>query len=101
MMRIALLGLAGYGFLISQVCMKDPKLYPILKELTHYLWIGALFLGLSLSLVLAHRFLSTSCLYHQILIMRSLKRLDNSHWSEREKEKEKLFLKTARDVQRK
>ncbi|MEO6550720.1 MAG: hypothetical protein ABIN94_22130 [Ferruginibacter sp.] len=100
LMRIALLGIAGYGFLIKEVYMIDPKFYPTLKETADYFWMGSVALGISLSLVLAHRFFSTSCLFYQIMIMRSLKRLDNPHWSIEEKESERHFLKNARDIQR-
>jgi hypothetical protein len=101
LMRIALLGIAGYGFLIKEVYMKDPKFYPMLGITRDYLWLGSIALGISLCLVLTHRFLSTACLYYQVLIMRSLKRLDNTHWSVEEKEAERSFLTDARNIQRK
>lgn len=98
LMRIALLGIAGYGFLIKELCGKGNRME---SGLANCLWIGAVCLCLSLTLVLAHRFLSTSCLYCQILIMRSLKRLDNSHWTEVEKDNERKFLDNTRNAQKK
>ena len=100
LMRISLLGIAGYGFLIKEICMKDPKYFTIFSGLADPVWSGAICLCISLVLVLAHRFFSTSCLFYQILIMRSLKRLNNPHWTENEKELENKFLKGARVTQR-
>src|SRR5215469_6478632 len=100
-MRIALLGIGGYAFLIKtsltssnlfcQAQIRDNRVYVIL---------GAISLGLSLILVLTHRFYSAVCLYYQLLIIRSLKRLENTHWSEEEKQIEQRFLKHTRDSQR-
>jgi hypothetical protein len=101
LMRIALLGIAGYGFLIKEICLKNDKYMPMLADFKYHICIGIIFLILSLALILTHRFLSTSCLYRQILIMRSLKRLENGNWSEEEKKDERLFLKTTREGQRK
>ena len=99
LMRIALLGIAAYGFLIKEAYMKDPVHYPMSKEIANYLCLGSIALCISLILVLIHRFFSTACLYHQILIMRSLKRLENPHWTIEEKEQEKNFLAQARKYQ--
>ena len=99
LMRISLLGIAGYGFLIKEVCMKDPRFLHMLNDFGIYLIIGAISLVLSLMLVLTHRFFSTSCLYYQIMIMRSLKRLGNAHWSLEEKKKEEIHLKKTRSLQ--
>jgi hypothetical protein len=100
LMRISLLGIAGYGFLIKEVVMADDKFFPMIGEIGKHLWIGALFLAACLSLVLVHRFLSTDCLYYQSVIMRSLKRLENQHWNETEKESERLCLDEARGIQK-
>ncbi len=37
LMRIALLGIAGHGFLIKEVHMKDPKFYPQIRDTATYL----------------------------------------------------------------
>ena len=100
LMRIALLGIGGYGFLIKEIISKNKPLCSFIKDSYVYLCIGAISLGICLVFVLAHRFYSTFCLYYQLLIVRSLKRFENSHWSDVEKEKERLFLKDTRDTQR-
>lgn len=100
LMRISLLGIAGYGFLISEVCMKDATYSHLLRPLSSTILFGAAFLGLSLVLVLAYRFISSACLFYQVLILRSLKRLEHAHWSEVEKEKEYIFLESTRKSQR-
>ena len=100
LMRIALLGIAAYGFLIKEVYMKDVVFQARIIEDIRYFIMGSAALGISLSLALAHRFLSTSCLYYQVLIMRSLKRLENAHWTNDEKEREKIFLADMRIAQR-
>lgn len=98
-MRVSLLGIAGYGFLIKECCMKDDNLKQTLHAYSFILITGIILLGLSLVCVLFYRFYSTDCLYHQILIMRSLKRLENKHWNADEKDQEKIFLAKARKTQ--
>jgi hypothetical protein len=101
LMRIALLGIAGYGFLLKEVYMKEAKFFSMIVDTANYIIVGSISLGLSLTLVLAHRFVSTSCLYYQILIMRGLTRIGNSNWTDKEKEDENHFLSKARKAQRK
>ncbi|MFM9948404.1 MAG: hypothetical protein ACKV1O_10740 [Saprospiraceae bacterium] len=99
MMRISLLGIAGYGFLIKEICMKDPKFYSLLHVLKSTVGIGSVCLLVCLAFSLAHRFFSTSCLYYQVQIMRGLKRLANNHWSEDEKAEELKFIGNVRRKQ--
>jgi hypothetical protein len=100
--RLSLLGIAGYGFLISQIKMTDPTpLFRSLKAEKVFLFIGLITLGSSLALSLMHRFLSTSCLFYQINILRGLKRLENDHWSPQEKDDERKQIARTRTVQRK
>jgi hypothetical protein len=101
MLRISLLGIAGYGFLIKEVCMKDPKFYSLLHVLKSTVGLGGTCLLLCLAFSLAHRFFSTDCLYYQIQIMRGLKRLENPHWSDSEKKQELIFIENCRKNQRK
>jgi hypothetical protein len=100
LMRISLLGIAGYGFLIKEICMKESKYLRMLADFKMHICFGVSLLIASLGLVLIHRFLSTSCLYRQVLIMRSLKRISNDNWSDEEKEMERKFLATTRAGQR-
>ena len=102
--RLSLVGIAGYGFLISNILMKviaipnnDFKL-PISNFVIAI--IGVISLGFSLALSLYHRFNITSCLYDQILISRSLLRLKNPNWSQEEKEHEKRILAAVRECQK-
>jgi hypothetical protein len=100
LMRIALLGIGGYGFLIKEMLTGDNKIcHLLLSENKIYVSAGAICLMISLSLVLGHRFSSTACLYHQILIVRSLKRLGNPGWTDDEKKEENRFLKRTRSAQ--
>jgi hypothetical protein len=99
--RLSLLGIAGYGFLISQIEMPDRRqMFQTLKEQKGVLLFGLITLGLSLTIALAHRFLSTSCLFHQINILRGLKRLENEHWTEEEKNDERKRIEITRLIQR-
>lgn len=101
----SLAGIAGYGFLISEIVMNLEKGESLIFQLKPgHLWIAAIgivFLGVSLGLSLFHRFKCTSCLYDQILISRSLLRLQdiNQHWTEEEKEHEREVLKAVRKCQ--
>lgn len=110
--RLSLLGLAGYGFLISNILIKileasskngttEGTLKLPILPIYHFIIsiVGVLSLGVSLGLSLYHRFNVTSCLYDQILISRSLSRLQNSHWTDEEKEKEKEVLAIVRKCQ--
>ena len=100
-MRIALLGIGGYGFLIKELLTSSNGLcQTLIRGNKIYVSMGAVSLGLSFILVLSHRFYSAVCLYYQLLIVRSLKRLENSQWSEEEKQTEQRFLKHTRDSQR-
>lgn len=100
MMRISLLGIAGYGFLIKEICMKDRQFYSMLQVLKSSFGIGAICFLVTLIFSLAHRFTSTACLYYQVQIMRGLKRLENPHWSDEEKKDELLFIENCRKRQR-
>jgi len=97
LMRIGLLGLAGFGFLIKEIL---PKGRPLTSTCSNFMLLASLLIVFCIVLILFHRFKSTNCLYCQILIMRSLKRLENSHWNEIEIEKEKDFIEKTRKIQR-
>jgi len=99
LMRISLLGIAGYGFLIKEVFMNDKKGISCSTTEKCFFISGAIALGLCLALVLMHRFFSTTCLYYQVAIMRSLKRQENDGWTSIEKEKEKDYLEKFRKKQ--
>lgn len=96
LMRLALLGITGYGFLIHELCIKRIEYQPILEKASLWVFLGVLFLVVSIVLVLMYRFFSSKCLFCQVQIMRSLKRNENEHWSDFEKEQEAIFLKDIR-----
>ena len=100
LMRVALLGIAAYGFLIKEVCLSENSNYSVEKMFTSLAGFGLCSLTISLIFALIHRFFSTSCLFYQILIIRSLKRLENQHWSDADKDLERDFLKYVREAQR-
>jgi hypothetical protein len=103
LVRLALLGIAGYGFLISEVLVKsDGGQANLLRLGAHSksLGLGVALLGFSAALALAHRFFSTGCLVRQIKILRTLKRAENPQWTEEERERDQALLKEAREEQR-
>ena len=98
--RLSLVGVAGYGFLISQLASKQPDTFgTVLRSQTSVLMFGVTFLGLALALALRHRFASTQCLYDQVTILRSLQRLASDQWTDDEKTAERLFLERVRHKQ--
>ena len=100
-LRISLLGIAGHVFLIKEVLTsKHESCHVLLRENKVPIGAAAISLVVAAALVLAHRFFSTACLYHQVLIARSLKRISNSHWTETEIVQERQFLNFNRNQQR-
>jgi len=98
LIKFGLLSFAGFGFLIQEIL---PKGKPLPETCTTLMLIASLLIVGCVILALFHRFNSTECLYCQILIMRSLKRLENKHWSEIEIKQEKIFIEVTRVNQRK
>jgi hypothetical protein len=97
LMRIDLLAIGGFGFLIKDIVLE--KSSKLTFTCISMMIIALVCIILSLAAVLCHRFLSTSCLFYQVIIMRSLKRTENPHWSEDEINTEKIFLAKARKNQ--
>ena len=82
--RLSLLGIAGYGFLLANVAMNaqsPPGSLERLAEDSRLLGTGVVSLGLSTACSLAHRFFSTGCPNHQLTILRLLKRRTNEGWT--------------------
>ena len=102
LLRLSLLGIAGYGFLLSHVAMKDAgpsEFFNALSNLASVLGVGVSCLGLAAGTALAHRFFSTDCLSHQIAILRLLKRTESSNWTEEEKAEDRKRLERERSDQ--
>ena len=79
-LRLTLLGLAGYGFLISNVVFRalPNNSLPYLEALSNnqYLWAGGVVaLGLASASALAHRYFSTDCMTHFVRRIRLSERL--------------------------
>lgn len=80
-LRLALLGIAGYGFLISDVVFKihagdDGEQLAFLPAFTaseRLLFAGVVALGFSAMAALAHRYFSTDCLTHFVRRIRLIK----------------------------
>lgn len=109
LLRLALLGIAGYGFLISEVLMKlrladthAPSNAPPLLESSNarVLVVGILALGAAAGFALVYRLWSTSCLGRQLAIARTLKRMEQPHWDAGERAANEARLTGDRAVQR-
>src|SRR5687767_11949907 len=77
LLRLSLLGIAGYGFLLSQLRPSGEAgkaFFDAVRGAMPWLSAGLVALGLSAGLALAHRFFSTDCLGHQVTILRLLRR---------------------------
>jgi hypothetical protein len=78
LLRLALLGIAGYGFLISNTLFKGDAhgKYPLMIEMAknrEFLLAGIIALAFSAASALIHRFYSTDCLTHFVRRLRLLK----------------------------
>lgn len=79
LLRLALLGLAGYGFLIVNVVLKAPGASGSLTSIAAYsiryaLAVGAVSLAASAMCALGHRYFSTDALTHHVRRLRLRKR---------------------------
>lgn len=102
LVRLALLGIAGYGFLLSELIVKDASptsFFGVLQRYSFILGVGVVCLGLSTAAALAHRFFSTDCLSHQVTILRLLKRSGSPNWTEEERKADADRMSQERDEQ--
>lgn len=73
LLRLSLLGITGYGFLLSQIVFKGSESVLFLHSLSNYRWLlglGVLVLGLSSAFALGHRYFSTDCITHYVRLLR-------------------------------
>ena len=73
LLRLSLLGITGYGFLLSQIVFKGNESTLFLHSLSNYrevLGIGVFVLGLSSASALGHRYFSTDCITHYVRLLR-------------------------------
>jgi len=73
LLRLSLLGITGYGFLLSQIVFKGSESTLFLHSLSNYGWLlglGVFVLGLSSAFALGHRYFSTDCITHYVRLLR-------------------------------
>jgi hypothetical protein len=90
LLRLSLLGIAGYGFLITDIALKvsnGTKGYSLLnaQETRVVLVLGVLALGISAATALGHRYFSADCIAHYIRWIRLKKQSAQTDVSEEEK----------------
>jgi hypothetical protein len=103
LLRLALLGIAGYGFFIGNVALDNAspsRFYSVVLNQSGLLIAGLALLALAAGFAVAHRFFSTDCLSHQITILRILRRMSSPDWSDDEKEHDRDRLENERLGQR-
>lgn len=101
--RLALLGIAGYGFLIKEIAMKGESSHPFLSYMVHHPYLpllGLFSLGLSAAASLLTSQISTNCMKLQIDIVRYVKRRTNPGWTDEERVHNDLYLAERRRFQK-
>jgi hypothetical protein len=78
LLRLSLLGIAGYGFLVSEVVFKAKAEAPntsltLLKQHPYWIVIGLSALGVSAALALGHKYFATDCITHHVRKLRLMK----------------------------
>jgi hypothetical protein len=105
LLRAALLGIAGYGFLISKVAIQSGSPSNFFQALAHskiLLAIGVVALGFSAAFALAHRYFSSDCLVHQVTLLRLALKLKEVNLSDKSTDSfQKRFSKEKRGLRRK
>lgn len=100
-LRLSLLGLTVYGFLITDVIFKitdSEKKYIFIGPFSANKWllfIGAIFLVLTALLSLGHRYFSTDCMTHFIRSFRLRKRLSELENQEKNEHLEIIRIKKS------
>lgn len=80
LLRLSLLGIAGYGFLLSNTVLKPKSdIGPLLPASAWYaidylLPLGVVMFGFSAASALGHRYFSTDCMSHYVRRIRLLKK---------------------------
>lgn len=83
LLRLALLSIAGYGFLLTNVVFAGqgaPRLALLSGRSLGVMYVGIGALGFAAGAALLHRFYSTDCLSHQVTLLRLLKRRGAGEW---------------------
>src|SRR5262245_43329871 len=85
LLRLSLLGIAGYGFLIANIVLKvtaGAGQFPLFAAFLHAkfpLILGVAALGFSVGAALGHRYFSTDCITHYVRRLRLVKRCGDLH----------------------
>ena len=77
-LRIALLGIGAYGFLLSEIIFPTGNPALSIEEIKWPLGVGVAMLGISVGFALAHRYFSTLCIYQHVRLIRAIGSLDNA-----------------------
>ena len=103
LLRLSLLGIAGYGFLLAELppadAVKSAAFFGHLRGNVSLLGAGLGVLGAASGAALAHRFFSTDCLSHQIVILRLLQRKEAADLTPPEKAQMETRLDEERMAQ--
>jgi hypothetical protein len=98
--RLALLGVAGYGFLLKEVAMANGHALNAVQQYGALIIAGATLLGLAACFALYTRELSVQCTAYQLSILRTFTKLENGGWSQSDTVSLQADLSTFRDQQR-
>lgn len=83
LLRMALLGVSGYGFLITNIIFKENvwkennRIVQAITGAQCYFIVGLIALGVTTAAALAHRYYSTDCVTHLVMRIRLTQQLDN------------------------
>lgn len=85
LLRLSLLGIAGYGFLLKEMAMGNSAGLAACQE--HHIWLlaGAGLLAITASAALMTREWLVRCSWIQIMILRTFVKLENDGWADSEK----------------
>lgn len=97
----ALLGVAGYGFLLKEVAMSSPSALLACQKFGAALIVGAFLLAASAGLALVSKERLIRCSVIQMYILRILKKLNNGGWSEQQTSILEKELANRREIQKK
>jgi hypothetical protein len=103
LVRISLLGLGVYGFLIKMATDEPGDKHLFLEALRNHdllALIGVVAFAASAACGLLHGFLSTKCLGHQLVISRYFGRLEGDRWDNNSKQAFRDIIKEQQVSQR-
>jgi hypothetical protein len=99
LLRLSLLGIAGIGFLVVNILLKDESRELVkYKSFMGFLSASLVFLGLSAASALLHRWLSTDSLAEHLLLIRLEKRKaegDSERLKKSRKKRKKQFKRSG------